>query len=93
MMSSRSGCRLVLSVLAASALLAASAARAQTHCPPDFTLPQLLSAPFPSGLTAAPEGGRVAWVYNDRGVRNVWVAERGGAGAYRSRPLTRFTGE
>jgi dipeptidyl aminopeptidase/acylaminoacyl peptidase len=35
----------------------------------------ILSAPFPSGLVASPSGDRVAWVRNDRGVRDIWVAE------------------
>ena len=39
-----------------------------------FTLEQVLSAPFPSGLRAAPGGGAVAWVLNERGARNVWYA-------------------
>lgn len=38
------------------------------------TIEQLMSAPFPSSLRAAPAGGAVAWVMNDEGVRNVWVA-------------------
>jgi dipeptidyl aminopeptidase/acylaminoacyl peptidase len=40
---------------------------------PSFTLEQVLSSPFPSGLVAS--GKRVAWVQRDRGVRNIWVAE------------------
>jgi dipeptidyl aminopeptidase/acylaminoacyl peptidase len=39
-----------------------------------FSLEQVLSAPFPSELTAAPGGGAVAWVLNERGARNVWYA-------------------
>lgn len=39
-----------------------------------FTLEQVMSAPFPDELTAAPAGGAVAWVFNARGARNVWVA-------------------
>jgi dipeptidyl aminopeptidase/acylaminoacyl peptidase len=39
-----------------------------------ITVDGLLSAPFPSDLTAAPTGGAVAWIENDRGVRNIWVA-------------------
>ena len=42
---------------------------------PAFTLEDILSVPFPSSLTAAPAAGRVAFVQNDRGIRNVWVAE------------------
>jgi len=39
-----------------------------------FTLEQVLSAPFPSDLVAAPGGGKVAWLLNERGARNVWIA-------------------
>jgi dipeptidyl aminopeptidase/acylaminoacyl peptidase len=41
---------------------------------PAFTLDQVLSAPFPDELTAAPRGDAVAWLENAAGVRNVWVA-------------------
>jgi dipeptidyl aminopeptidase/acylaminoacyl peptidase len=53
-----------------------------------FTLEQVMSAPFPSDLTAAPKGGAVAWIFNDRGVRNFWVAE---PPAYQARRLTNYT--
>jgi len=33
-----------------------------------------MSAPFPELLTAAPAGGAVAWVFDERGARNVYVA-------------------
>lgn len=50
-----------------------------------FTLEQALGAAFPSELTAAPGGGKVAWVSNARGVRNILVA----AGpAYQARAIT-----
>jgi len=39
-----------------------------------FTIEQVLSAPFPEDLTAAPNGKKVAWVSNERGSRNVWIA-------------------
>ncbi|HEX4600273.1 MAG TPA: prolyl oligopeptidase family serine peptidase [Gemmatimonadales bacterium] len=41
---------------------------------PAFTVEQVMSAPFPDELTAAPAGGAVAWVLNARGARNIWVA-------------------
>ncbi len=50
--------------------LPAAPARAQ-----GFTLQQALSYPFPYGLTAADRGSRIAWVFNTRGARNVWVAD------------------
>ena len=41
----------------------------------NFTLEQVMSSPFPSGLVAASHADRVAWVFTVRGVRNVWVAD------------------
>ena len=41
----------------------------------NFTLEQVMSSPFPSGLVAALHADRVAWAFNARGVRNVWVAD------------------
>lgn len=43
--------------------------------PPTFSMEQVLSYPYPSGLVAAERGDRIAWVVNARGVRNVWVAD------------------
>ena len=57
--------------LAAAALLVAPTAFAQQG----FTIEQVMSAPFPTDLTAASKGGRTVWVQDDRGVRNLWVAE------------------
>ena len=59
----------------------------------DFTLRQVLSAPFPSYLTAAPQGGRIAWVNNTSGTRNIWVAEKTGDGAYSAHAVTTYTGD
>ena len=39
-----------------------------------FTLADVLSAPYPSDLTAAAKADRIAWIMNDRGARNVWTA-------------------
>src|SRR5271170_3936418 len=52
-----------------------------------FSLEQVMSAPFPSELTAAPKGGAVAWVLNQHGARNVWVAE---SPTYSGRQLTNY---
>jgi len=57
-----------------------------------FTLEQVMGAPFPTELTAAPGGGEVAWVFNAKGVRNVWVAKPARAGGeYAARQLTQYT--
>ncbi len=58
---------------------------AQTQ--PQFTLEQVMSAPFPSDLVAAPVGGSVAWVQIAKGVRNVWVAS---PPDYKGRQLTSY---
>ncbi len=52
-----------------------------------FTLEQVLSGPFPTELTAARKGGAVAWVLNQKGARNIWIAE---APAYQGRKLTNY---
>ncbi|MGC1159802.1 MAG: prolyl oligopeptidase family serine peptidase [Acidobacteriaceae bacterium] len=44
-----------------------------------FTIQQVLSAPFSSGLQAAPAGGRFLWIANQQGKRNIWVAEASGS--------------
>ena len=51
------------------------------------TLEQFLSAPFASEMTASPAGGRVAWVLNERGARNIWVAA---APDFKGRRLTPY---
>src|SRR5262249_62392169 len=43
--------------------------------------------PFAGHLSAAPAGGRIAWVFNERGARNVWIAE---PPEYRGRRLTSY---
>lgn len=67
------------------ALLLPAAATAQQR---EIPIEQLMSAPYPGGLSAAPTGGLVAWVLNDRGVRNIWVAV---PPEYRGRKLTAYT--
>jgi dipeptidyl aminopeptidase/acylaminoacyl peptidase len=64
-------------------VLLASLALAKT-----FTLEQVLSAPFPSELIAAPGGGKVAWLLNERGARNVWMAA---APDFKGARLTNYT--
>ena len=57
----------------------------------EFTLEQILSAPFPADIIASPNGRALAWVSNARGRRNVWLAEaRSGDGPFAARTLTHF---
>ena len=63
---------LAVSVLAfASAFV--TAALAQT--PAGFRLEQVMSSPFPTNLTSASKTNRIAWVFNAKGERNVWIAD------------------
>jgi dipeptidyl aminopeptidase/acylaminoacyl peptidase len=55
-----------------------------------FTLEQALSAPFASGLVANQKTGSLAWVENEQGKRNLWIATRDGSGRYLSRRLTSY---
>ncbi len=71
-------------ILLAAVCLAPALARAQ------FTLEQIMGAPFVSELTAAPKGNRIAWVANSRGVRNIWVAE---GPAFQARRLTPYASD
>ncbi len=47
-----------------------------------------MSAPFPSNLAVAEHSGRVAWVFNAKGVRNVWTAD---APDFKARQVTKYT--
>jgi Tol biopolymer transport system component len=69
-------------------LLAASTGAAAQQAP--FTLEQVLSAAFPSELTASPKGNKFAWFENARGVRNVMVAE---PPAYQAHRVTAYTAD
>ena len=65
--SSRAAC-IVLATVAGAGSLAAQRGGAP------FTLRQVTGYPFPSALVAAPSGARVAWVLDERGVRNIYQA-------------------
>ncbi|WP_031499523.1 S9 family peptidase [Bryobacter aggregatus] len=54
----------------------------------DYTLAQIKSYPFPNELAAAPTGSRIAWAFNERGIRNLYVAE---GPDWRARQLTQYT--
>ncbi len=57
-----------------------------------FTIQQMLSAPFPVGLSAAPAKGRIGWAANLDGRRNIWLAEPVANGkGYTSRQLTHYS--
>src|SRR6516165_9175075 len=70
--------RSVALALMSSGMIAAAAVmigRAQTPAPSPFTVEQVLSRPTPDNLIASPVGSTIAWTFNERGVRNIYVAD------------------
>src|SRR3712207_3827546 len=80
---------LFLVAFAALGCVAAVSAQGQTAARP-FTLEQVRSYPFPNELTASSSGARIAWAFNERGQRNVWVAE---GPDFRPRRLTNYAAD
>ncbi|MGA9367724.1 MAG: hypothetical protein WBV35_09710, partial [Steroidobacteraceae bacterium] len=78
-----------LSMVASAGALAA----ASHHAVRPLSIAQIASAPFPYDLTASPIDATLAWVYNERGARNVWVAQPGTHGGYSARRLTPYTAD
>ena len=72
---------------AVALLVGALAASSRAHAQSSFTLEQIMSDPFPTDLVAAAHGAQFAWVQDDRGMRNIWVAEGPG---YQARQITRY---
>ena len=71
--------------LAVLAILLALSACAQT-----FTLEQVMSSPFPSNLVAASHAPRIAWVFDAKGARNVWIAD---GPNFAARQVTHYQGD
>ncbi|MCU1339670.1 MAG: peptidase prolyl oligopeptidase active site domain protein [Bryobacterales bacterium] len=69
----------ILCLLALSSLFGADSAA---------SIERYLKAPFASELSAAPGGGKVAWILDEHGARNLWVAA---APDYKGRRLTSYT--
>src|SRR5262245_63522491 len=72
-------------VFALSVVVAATVAAGQKG---PFTLEQVRSYPYPSELAASPAGSRIAWVFNEQGIRNVWTAE---GPDFKARRLTNYS--
>ena len=53
-----------------------------------FTVEQIKSYPFPNELTASLTGSKLAWAFNERGQRNIYVAE---GPDFTARRLTSYT--
>ena len=89
----RLACRVMVAVAGMAVLgMTATLAGAQTHSA-TYTLNDVMQAPFPSYLLAAPTGGAVAWVFNAKGCSNIWIADPShGAKARQITPYTKDDG-
>ena len=65
----------------------AAGAIQQTTPPAAFTVDQILGFPSPENLVASPVGSTIAWTFNERGVRNIYVADAPG---FEPRRLTAY---
>ena len=59
--------------------------------PAAFTLNDVMQAPFPYDMVAAPTGAAVAWVFDAKGCRNIWVADP--SHGAKARQITPYTGD
>ncbi len=66
---------LALFVAAAIAIPDAVHPQSAIRNPQSFSISDVKSYPFPTGLTAARTGAHIVWVLNEQGRRNIWVAE------------------
>ena len=55
-----------------------------------FSVDQILGFPSPENLVASPVGSTIAWTFNERGVRNIYVAE---GPAFAARRVTSYTAD
>src|SRR5678816_2855935 len=53
-----------------------------------FTVEQILGFPSPENLISSPVGSAIAWTFNERGVRNIYVANGPG---FEARRVTAYT--
>src|SRR5689334_2795587 len=81
-----------LAAVAAVFVLASTPALAQRAAAPtpaaSFTLAQVKSYPFPTELVASSNGARIAWGFEEAGVRNLYVGE---GPDWKARQLTHYT--
>jgi dipeptidyl aminopeptidase/acylaminoacyl peptidase len=71
--------------LASFAMAAVLTQGAALHAAP-VAIEEVMQAPYPSSLVASAKGNSVAWVFDTKGVRNIWVAQ----GAH-ARQITSYT--
>jgi len=76
--------RFLLGSFSIAAFLTQAAALGAAGAP--VTIEEVMQAPYPSSLVASAKGNSVAWVFDTKGCRNVWVAQ--GAHARQITPYT-----
>jgi dipeptidyl aminopeptidase/acylaminoacyl peptidase len=84
------GLRTALSGMLAVLLFVACGFTAKARAQSGFTLEQVMSSPFPTALTTASKANRIAWVFNSKGERNVWIAD---APDFAARQVTHYQGD
>jgi dipeptidyl aminopeptidase/acylaminoacyl peptidase len=72
--------------------LAASSSQ-QASVPAPFSVDQILGFPSPENLVASPVGTTIAWTLNERGVRNIYVADAPGLEPRRITPYREDDGQ
>src|ERR1700756_3729011 len=75
-----------------SLVLVAAMAAAQTPSA-SFTVDQILGFPSPDNLIASTSGSTIAWTFNERGVRNIYVADAPGFEPRRITPYREDDGQ
>jgi dipeptidyl aminopeptidase/acylaminoacyl peptidase len=81
---------LLILVFASSSIAQNPSSTKPSATKPGFTLEQVMSSPFPTALTSAAKANRVAWVFDSRGERNVWIAD---APDFAGRQVTHYQGD
>src|SRR3977135_1239106 len=84
--------RYVILLILLSLPLAASSPQ-QNTAPRAFTVDQILGFPSPEHLVSAHAGSTIAWTFNERGVRNVYVADAPGFEPRRITPYREDDGQ
>jgi dipeptidyl aminopeptidase/acylaminoacyl peptidase len=73
-----------------TACAVASAPTAPATAQEAFSLDQVMSAAFPSGLIADQDRGVFAWVLNEAGARNIWISQ---SPTHSARRVTEYTAD
>src|SRR6266852_5139235 len=68
-------CRAAACLLACTLISAQGASPSAQTSSASLSPDELLSYPFPEGLVGSPAGSTIAWMFNERGVRNIYAAD------------------